>query len=1005
MRVRVVATSGTATDWSDPLDVVAGFLGEGEWVAEPIGLADPARPAQPALVRTAFTVERRLRRATLFYTALGVAEPELNGTRVDDDVLAPGWTSYRDRLVHETVDVTALVREGDNVLGATIAGAWYTEKYGFFQFADRVYGDQPSLLAQLRLEYADGRTQVVATGDGWRAFGDGPSSTAASTPASTPTCGRAAGVAGWSTPGFDASAWPVARRGASAREGYEHVPVPEARIAPPVRRIDELSVADVITSPSGATILDFGQNLVGRLRIRVGGPAGTRLTLRHAEVLEDGELSLRPLRNAAATDVLELAGDGEVTWEPRFTFHGFRYATIEGWPGEFDPADVTAVVLASDLPRTGWFESSHELLDRLHENVVWGMRGNFLAIPTDCPQRDERLGWTGDIQVFAPTASFLADCDAFLASWLRDLAHEQRRAHGVVPLVVPAALPSFGIGGPTAAWGDAATVVPVGALRALRRPRRAARRVPEHARLGRRRARRHRRRRPLVGRDAARRLARPRCAARQAAARRRSTATSWRPPTSRKSLRIVADAAELLGEADDHERYAALAERTRAAFVAEYVTPAGRMMSDAPTAYALALGFDLVTDAAQRTRLAGRLAELVRERGYRIATGFVGTPLVADALAEAGHRYTAERLLLQTECPSWLYPVTMGATTVWERWDSLLPDGSVNPGEMTSFNHYALGAVADWLHRTVAGLAPDAPGYRRIRIAPRPLGALTHARASHVTPYGPASVAWRRDGDEVVVTAEVPPNTEAVVDLPGVAVSVVGSGRHEWRFAERADAASRRPFDLDSPSAAIIDDPEAYRAVLDTLASHDAGRAEAVRTDTVWAEGRPLRQALMFTPPRHARRRRARPRRARLRGIRCSTAPPPSATRSTTRPPGPCSRRSCPASPRRPWPVSSATRGSVSSSRSRRPCARTTAEQERFWAALAEVPGDGSGGSRPEYAPAIAPDPDYEGADVPRGSARVTLPGRRCRAGASSSCASTGRRTATRSSTSSSAPW
>jgi alpha-L-rhamnosidase len=240
---------------------------------------------------------------------------------------------------------------------------------------------------------------------------------------------------------------------------------------------------------------------------------------------------------------------------------------------------------------------------------------------------------------------------------------------------------------------------------------------------------------------------------------------------------------------------------------------------------------------------------LVRERGYRIATGFVGTPLVADALADAGHLDAAERLLLQTECPSWLYPVTMGATTVWERWDSLLPDGSVNPGEMTSFNHYALGAVADWLHRTVAGLAPAAPGYRRIRIAPRPLRALEHARTSLRTPYGPASVGWHREGAAVVVVAEVPPNAEASVDLPGIAPHVVGSGRHEWRFVPRPDVASRRPLGLDSPTAAIIDHPEAYRALLDTLAGHDPARAESVRTDTVWAEGRTLRQALMFTPP------------------------------------------------------------------------------------------------------------------------------------------------------------
>jgi alpha-L-rhamnosidase len=847
VRVRATAASGTQTPWSDPLTVAAGFLPRDSWVAEPIGLAGPERPAQPALVRTTFTVDGAVERATLYWTALGVAEPEINGHGVDENVLSPGWTSYRDRLVHETVDVTALVQDGENVLGAALAGAWYTEKYGFYEFTDRVYGDQPSFLAQLHLEYADGRVQVVATGNGWRASGNGPVVDSGIYAGEHADLSRAAGVAGWSAPGFDDFSWSDARRGASAHDGYERVPVPEARIAPPVRRLAELPVVEVLTSPSGATILDFGQNLVGRLRLRVRGPEGARLTLRHAEVLENGKLSLRPLRNADATDVLDLPGDGEVTWEPRFTFHGFRYASIENWPGEFDPADVTAVVLGSDLTRTGWFESSNALLNRLHENVVWGMRGNFLAIPTDCPQRDERLGWTGDIQVFAPTAAFLADCAGFLSSWLRDLAHEQRRQNGVVPLVVPAALPSFGGGGPAAAWGDAATIVPwvlyerfgdVGVLRdaypSMRGWVDAVLAVTDEAglwtgqmQLG-----------DWLDPDA------PPDKPGRAKVDGDLVASAYLA----RSLRIVADTAQVLGDQVESDRYAALAERTRVAFTAEYVTPAGRLMNDAPTAYALALEFDLVTDAAQRTRLAGRLAHLVRERGYRIATGFVGTPLVADALTDTGHRYAAERLLLQTECPSWLYPVTMGATTVWERWDSLLPDGSVNPGEMTSFNHYALGAVADWLHRTVAGLAPAAPGYRRIRIAPRPLGTLEHASASHHTPYGPAAVSWHRDGVEVVVVAHVPPNADAVVDVPGVQPFVVGSGSREWRFTEATDAANRPPLDLDSPSASIIDDADAYHAVLEALASHDAGRAEAFRIDTTWAEGRPLRQALMFTP-------------------------------------------------------------------------------------------------------------------------------------------------------------
>ncbi|KAA9107692.1 alpha-L-rhamnosidase [Microbacterium rhizomatis] len=845
--VRVRATSGTQTEWSAPTWVEAAFLGDDEWVAQPIGLADAVRPGQPVLLRTAFHLDRPVERATLLWTALGSAEPEINGSPVSEDVLAPGWTSYRDRLIHETVDVTALVREGENVLAATLAGAWYTEKYGFFVYTDQVYGDQPSFLAQLRVEYSDGSVHTVApTGDGWRAHGEGPIVDSGIYAGEHQDLRRAIGD--WSIPGFDASEWPAARVGAVTRPGYENVPVPEARIAPPVRRIETRAVADVLTSPTGGLILDFGQNLVGRLRLRVTATAGQRVTVRHAEVLDEGELALRPLRNSASTATFDLA-DGEQTLESRFTFHGFRYAQIEGWPGDFDPADVEAVVLHTDMTRTGWFTSSDPMINRLHENVVWGMRGNFLSIPTDCPQRDERLGWTGDIQVFSPTAAYLYDSDAFLTSWLRDLAHEQSHNGGDVSLVVPAALASLGGGlGATAAWGDAATVVPsvlhhsYGDLGVLRDQYPSMKAWVD-------------------------------CVAAQAGESGlwagRMQLGDWLDPSAppdkpgqakvdgdivatayfARSLRQVADAARLLGETDDVARYTALADRSRDAFVAEYVTPAGRMMSDAPTAYALALEFGLVTRPHLREALAQRLAEVVREGGYRIATGFVGTPLVTDALAKGGHLDAAARLLLQTENPSWLYPVTMGATTIWERWDSLLPDGSVNPGEMTSFNHYALGAVADWLHRTVAGLAPEEPGYRMLRIAPRPLTEFDHASASLRTPYGPASVAWRRDGTEIVVSAEVPPNTRAIVDLPGGVPHAVGSGNHEWRFTPEKPAARSIRFDLDSSLADVIDDPRAYRALLDTLAAHDPAKASSVRDETLWGTGRSVRTALMFTPP------------------------------------------------------------------------------------------------------------------------------------------------------------
>lgn len=843
VEVRTASTDGAETPWSAPLAVEAAFLPEGGWTAQAVGLADPVRPAQPARLRRAFTVDRPVRRARLYWTALGAAEPQLNGVLVDDDVLSPGWTSYRDRLVHETVDVTALVAQGENVLGATLAGAWYTEKYGFFQFADRIYGDQPSFAAQLQLDYADGTSETIVTDPSWSAA-DG---------ADLVDSGIYQGEAidatlaepGWATTAFDASGWAPARL-----EPTSH-PVPEARIAAPVRRIEERAVEAVLTSPSGATILDFGQNLVGRLRLSVRGPRGTRLTLRHAEVLDEGELALRPLRNAASTDHITLAGAGAgavpETIEPRFTFHGFRYAQIDGWPGEFDPASVTAVVLHSDLTRTGWFSSSHELLDRLHENVVWGMRGNFLSIPTDCPQRDERLGWTGDLQVFAPTASFLFDSSAFLDSWLRDLALEQGHLDGVVPMVVPAALTSFGGAGGTAAWGDAATVVPwvlherYGDLDILREQYPSMRSWVE-------------------------------------AVLRESTDGLWsntfqlgdwldpsappdQPAKARvdsdivasayhaRSLRILADTAALLGEEADAVRYGELAEASRAAFTAEYVTPAGRMMSDAPTAYALALRFDLVTDAVVRERLANRLAELVRADGYRIGTGFVGTPLMTDALTEGGHLRAAGRLMLQTENPSWLSPVLKGATTIWERWDSLLEDGSVNPGEMTSFNHYALGAVADWLHRTVAGLAPASPGYRELRIAPQPIDGLDHAEARHTTPYGPASVAWRRAGSTLRVTAEVPPNTTAVVALPGAAEETVGSGLHEWTVELPSEPETSVVLGIDSRLSEVIDAPAAYEALLAAVAEHDQEKAADIRRGTTWSAGRSVRQLLMFTPP------------------------------------------------------------------------------------------------------------------------------------------------------------
>jgi alpha-L-rhamnosidase len=789
VQVRVWGADGTASGWSEPLAVEAGLLRPSDWTARFVAPITSSRqqadPRPGSLLRREVTLAgpSPVERARLYVTALGVYEVEINGQRVGDHVLAPGWTSYDHRLRYETFDVTDLVRPGANAIGAWLAEGWYGGKLGWE--GRHAYGDGPlALLAQLEVTRADGTVEVVATDASWRSA---PGPIVASGIYAGETYDARLERPGWSSPGSDGD-------DGEDEHGWTGVSLVErdlativARTSPPVRRIELVPPVGITTSPSGRTIVDFGQNLVGRLRITVSGPAGTTVTLRHAEVLQDGELCTGPLRLAQATDRYTLRGDptgAAETWEPRFTFHGFRYAEVDGWPGELRPDEITAVVCHSDMERTGWFACSDDRVTRLHENVVWGMRGNFLDVPTDCPQRDERLGWTGDINVFAPTASFLYDCDGFLADWLADLAADQR-PDGEVPLVVPDAI---GEGFPAAVWGDAAVVVPwvlyerfgdAGVLRDQYASMRAWVDL-------------------VVGLAGERRLwdrgfqfadwldpAAPEDRPHEGRTEPHLVATA----ALCHSLDVLAAAGDVIGEADGAARDREIATEVRKAFAAEYVAPSGLLVSDSQTAYALALRYALLPDEDQRRRAGQRLAKLARRAGYRIATGFVGTPIVCDALCDAGEADSAYELLLQEDCPSWLYPVLQGATTVWERWDGIRPDGSLNGTRMNSFNHYALGAVADWLHRTVGGLAPAAPGYRRLRIAPVPGGGLTWAEARHLTPYGTAESSWRIEGEDLVVTAVVPPNTTATVVLPsasgtGTEPVQVAAGRHEWRVRQ-----------------------------------------------------------------------------------------------------------------------------------------------------------------------------------------------------------------------------
>ncbi|GAA3558599.1 glycoside hydrolase family 78 protein [Microlunatus spumicola] len=717
-------------------------------------------------------------RATLLITAQGVFEAFLNGRPVADEVLSPGWSSYEWRLRYREHDVTALLGDdptGPVVLGIALGNGWFRGRLGW-NGGRAYYGDELGAFAQLAVEFADGHVQTVVTDRSWTA---GPSAVLANDLYDGQTIDARRRDDAWLRPGHVDPAW------VGVHEGTLDLGTLTPYVGPPVRRIAEVAPVEVWTSPAGRTLVDFGQNLVGWLRVHVQGPAGTTVTLRHAEVLEHDELGTRPLRSALATDTFVLSGAADV-FEPTFTFHGFRYAEVEGWPGELAPEDLTAVVVSSELERTGEFSCSDELVNQLHRNAVWGTVGNFLDVPTDCPQRDERLGWTGDIAAFTPSAAYLFDVRDFLRDWLRDVEAEQRAADGMVAFVVPDVLKlvlardpgasSFPDPDSTAVWSDAAVWVPWALWQAY----------------------------------GDRRVLEDQFGSMTAHVRRVESLLSpsglwdtgfqfgdWLDPTAPpedpllakadpgvvatvclfRSATLVAETAALLGHGDE-AHFREVAERTRTAFVEHYVDADGRITSDAVTVYALAIAFG-VLDADRQAQAGERLAELVREGGHHIQTGFAGTPFVTDALTVTGHLDDAYALLLQRECPSWLYPVTMGATTVWERWDSMLPDGTINPGEMTSFNHYALGAVVDWLHRTVAGLAPLEPGYARVLVAPQPGGGLTWAKTSLRSPHGPVAVSWSvADGGALELDVTLPEGVSGVVRLPGEQDREIGSGTH-----------------------------------------------------------------------------------------------------------------------------------------------------------------------------------------------------------------------------------
>lgn len=751
------------------------------WVASMITATDDVGSAP--LLRHGFALPDRhgsLIQAKLHMSSLGVFEAFINGQPVSEEVLSPGWTSYQWRLRYGTYDVLALMQPV-SVLGVALGNGWYRGRLGWETSGGNTYGNRLGLIAQLELDFEDRHRELIVTDSSWRSA---PSAVLANDLYDGETIDARLRDDVWMVSGFDDTRWSTVE----VLPAFDHTKLVSYACEPVVRH-EHLRPVEISTSPSGHTLVDFGQNLTGWTKIEVCGAEGSVIRVAHAEVLDDGELGTRPLRTAKATDHYILSGRGDV-FEPTMTFHGFRYAQLDGWPGVLSADDIEAVVVHTDLRRIGTFECSNDLLNQLHHNVVWGFRGNALDVPTDCPQRDERLGWTGDLAVFAPTAAYLYDVRDWLTDWLRDLSAEQRAAGGVVPLVIPDPLTIQGLGmsayGPYAIWGDACIWVPWALWQAY------------------------------GDRDVLEAQFESMTAHLQHVEEKLSPDGVWNqgfqfgdwldpdvPPEQPwvskvrpgvvataclyRSARMVADVARIIDRPSESERYEGLSERTRSAFVDHYVQSDGRIKSDAPTGYALAIAFGLLEGEA-RDRAGNRLSELVVENGYNVSTGFAGTPYILDALTATGHLDDAYGLLLERSCPSWLYPVTMGATTIWERWDSMLPDGSINPGGMTSFNHYALGAVADWMHRTIAGIAPLAPGYKHVLIAPRPGGGLSWATGTLETPYGGVTVEWTLESGVLTGKVSLPEGVSGLLHLPGQKPVELGRGRHVFGEPHRPES-------------------------------------------------------------------------------------------------------------------------------------------------------------------------------------------------------------------------
>lgn len=764
-RVKTWDAEGRESPWSGTAWFETGLLKPAEWQARWIGHPPrfTHRSVPPVYLRRGFPLDAKPVRARLYISARGIFETEINGVRVGDDCFVPGWTDYSKQNQYLTYDVTEALAAGQNVIGIILADGWHNGRLKWGAHRRNWYGKDTSVIARLVVDTAAGTQVSIVTDPSWRAA-TGP--ILESDIYNGEKYDSRAELGDWSKPGYDAKDWLEPR--VDSTETGRLV----AKVIEPVRRQETIKARSVNRAPGGEWVFDFGQNLVGRAKIRMAAADGRTVTLRFAEMLNpDGTLYVANLRTAEAVDRYTFSNDKPVEWEPRFTFHGFRYVGLSGVDGEPKPDWVEAVVLHTDAPSAGDFSCSNELLNRLQANIVWGQKGNYLEVPTDCPQRDERLGWTGDAQVFVRTAAFNMNVSPFFEKWMADMRDAQQ-PDGQFPHYAPRLDETKS----SPAWADAGVICPwviyqqYGNTRILADNFESMRRWVDYQE------------------QTSQQLIRPDHGFGDWLAIDAPDAGNAPTPKSligtayfAHTAHILSEAAKVLGRDAEAKHYAGLSQQVKTAFNERFVQPDGRLKKETQTGYLLALGFDLLPEALRPAAVKALIAD-IESRDWHLSTGFVGTGLLMPVLSKAGRDDVAYRILMQESYPGWLYSIRQGATTMWERWNSYTHQNGFGPVGMNSFNHYAYGAVGEWMYAAIAGIDAAAPGFRKILIHPRPGGGLTWAKGRLDSPYGVIASEWKLTGSRFSLKVTIPPNTTAIIRLPNGETHETGAGARSYEI-------------------------------------------------------------------------------------------------------------------------------------------------------------------------------------------------------------------------------